>query len=105
MPDGQRVPPGAPDEAAEQEASLAEEAAPEISGPPDGPPGGTPRPPGRTPGPPGRTLGPPGGTPRGLDAITGWLAGLRTGPVQAGSCSHAREVPGYRIPDSLCTTS
>jgi hypothetical protein len=60
----------------------------------DGPPGGTPRPPGRTPGP-------PGGTARGLDAITGWLAGLRTGPVQAGSCSHAREVPGYRIPESL----
>jgi hypothetical protein len=33
MPDGQRVPPGAPDEATEQEASLAEEAAPEIPGP------------------------------------------------------------------------
>jgi hypothetical protein len=51
--------------------------------------------------PPGRTPRPPGGMASGLDAIMGWLAGLRTGPVQAGSCSHAREVPGYRIPESL----
>jgi hypothetical protein len=51
--------------------------------------------------PPGRTPGPPGGTVSGLDRITGWLAGLHTGPVQAGSCSHVREVPGYRIPESV----
>jgi hypothetical protein len=64
-------------------------------------PDGTLRPPDGTRWPPGRKPGPPGGVAGGLDGIMGWLAGLRTGPVQAGSCSHAREVPGYRIPESL----
>ena len=33
--------------------------------------------------------------------IAAWLARLKPGPVEAGICTHAREVPGYRIPDSL----
>lgn len=36
-----------------------------------------------------------------LAAVTAWLRSLKTSPVEAGTCSHAREVPGYRIPDSL----
>ena len=36
-----------------------------------------------------------------LAAVTAWLTQLKTGPVEAGTCSHARQVPGYRIPDSL----
>jgi hypothetical protein len=36
-----------------------------------------------------------------LAAVTRWLSQLKTSPVQAGTCTHAREVPGYRIPDSL----
>jgi hypothetical protein len=36
-----------------------------------------------------------------LRGIAGWLAGLRIEPIEAGTCSHAREVPGYRIPESL----
>jgi hypothetical protein len=36
-----------------------------------------------------------------LAAVTAWLSRLKTSPVEAGTCSHAREVPGYRIPDSL----
>jgi hypothetical protein len=31
----------------------------------------------------------------------GWLARLTITPIAAGTCSHAREVPGYRIPDAL----
>lgn len=33
--------------------------------------------------------------------IAAWLARLKPGPIEAGTCTHAREVPGYRIPDSL----
>jgi hypothetical protein len=33
--------------------------------------------------------------------IAAWLARLKPGPVEAGTCTHAREVPGYRIPASL----
>jgi hypothetical protein len=33
--------------------------------------------------------------------IAAWLARLKPGPIEAGACTHAREVPGYRIPDSL----
>jgi hypothetical protein len=69
--------------------------------PPDGPPGGTPRPPGTPPAPPGGTARQPDGTTAWLDAITAWLGGIKTGPVEAGTCSHAREVPGYRLPESL----
>ncbi len=36
-----------------------------------------------------------------LAAITALLTTLKTGPVEAGTCSHTREVPGYRMPDSL----
>jgi hypothetical protein len=36
-----------------------------------------------------------------LAAVTAWLQKLKTGPIQAGDCTHARHVPGYRIPDSL----
>jgi len=36
-----------------------------------------------------------------LAAVAAWLSRLKTGPIQAGDCSHAREVPGYRIPESL----
>ena len=61
-------------------------------------------PPGETPGP-GR-LSSPSKTPAPNmagcpDRIIAWLTGMRTGPVQAGTCSHAREVTGYRIPESL----
>jgi hypothetical protein len=33
--------------------------------------------------------------------IAAWLARLKPGPIEAGTCTHAREVPGYRIPASL----
>jgi hypothetical protein len=61
-------------------------------------------PPRETPGP-GR-LSSPSKTPAPNmagrpDRIIAWLTGMRTGPVQAGTCSHAREVTGYRIPESL----
>lgn len=36
-----------------------------------------------------------------LERMAEWLAGLKMGPIEVGTCSHAREVPGYRIPDSL----
>jgi len=41
--------------------------------------------------------------PRATDTagMAAWLARLKPGPVQSGTCTHAREVPGYRIPDSL----
>jgi hypothetical protein len=39
--------------------------------------------------------------PTDLAAITAWLTAFKTGPVEAGTCSHTREVPGYRMPDSL----
>jgi hypothetical protein len=32
---------------------------------------------------------------------TGWLEQLKLTRIEAVTCSHAREVPGYRIPDSL----
>lgn len=35
------------------------------------------------------------------ERMAAWLASLKVGPIEAGTCSHAREVPGYRIPDSL----
>jgi hypothetical protein len=35
------------------------------------------------------------------ERLAAWLARLKIGPVEAGTCSHAREVPGYRIPRSL----
>jgi hypothetical protein len=38
------------------------------------------------------------GDPAGLAA---WLARLKVEPIEAGTCSHAREVPGYRIPARL----
>ncbi len=30
-----------------------------------------------------------------------WLAAVRISPIESGTCTHAREVTGYRIPDSL----
>jgi hypothetical protein len=33
--------------------------------------------------------------------LAAWLARLKVGPIEAGTCTHAREVPGYRIPESL----
>ena len=52
-----------------------------------------------------RATGPPGApratVPPELGGVAGWLAGLRIEPIEAGTCSHAREVPGYRIPESL----
>jgi hypothetical protein len=30
-----------------------------------------------------------------------WLTTLKITPIETGTCSHAREVPGYRIPGSL----
>jgi hypothetical protein len=33
--------------------------------------------------------------------LAAWLARLKITPIQAGTCTHAREVPGYRIPQSL----
>jgi hypothetical protein len=36
--------------------------------------------------------------PAGLAA---WLARLKIEPIQAGTCTHARQVPGYRIPATL----
>jgi hypothetical protein len=33
--------------------------------------------------------------------LAAWLARLKITPIQAGTCTHAREVPGYRIPKSL----
>jgi hypothetical protein len=41
---------------------------------------------------------PPRSDPAGLAA---WLARLKIEPIEAGTCTHARQVPGYRIPDSL----
>lgn len=42
---------------------------------------------------------PPGGADS--DRIADWLASLKIGRMEAGVCSHAREVPRYRIPGSL----
>jgi hypothetical protein len=33
--------------------------------------------------------------------LASWLARLKIRPIEAGTCTHAREVPGYRIPASL----
>ena len=33
--------------------------------------------------------------------LAAWLARLKIQPIQAGDCTHAREVPGYRPPRSL----
>jgi hypothetical protein len=33
--------------------------------------------------------------------LAAWLARLKITPIQAGDCTHAREVPGYRPPQSL----
>ncbi|HEY2575805.1 MAG TPA: DUF222 domain-containing protein [Streptosporangiaceae bacterium] len=33
--------------------------------------------------------------------LAAWLARLKIRPIEAGTCTHAREVPGYRIPESL----
>lgn len=38
---------------------------------------------------------------RPAESPPGWLAGLQIEPIEAGTCGHAREVPGYRIPESL----
>ena len=47
-------------------------------------------------------LRPPAAAPGHRPArISAWLARLKPGPIEAGTCTHAREVPGYRIPDSL----
>jgi hypothetical protein len=45
-----------------------------------------------------RTPPPPRDDTAGLAA---WLARLKIAPIEAGTCTHARQVPGYRIPDSL----
>jgi Domain of unknown function (DUF222) len=34
-------------------------------------------------------------------ALARWLAQLKIEPIEAGTCTHAREVPGYRIPERL----
>jgi Domain of unknown function (DUF222) len=39
--------------------------------------------------------------PADTQRLAEWLARLKIGPIQAGECTHARAVPGYRIPDSL----
>jgi hypothetical protein len=35
------------------------------------------------------------------ERLAEWLARLKISPIQAGDCTHAREVPGYRPPRSL----
>ena len=77
--------------------------------PPDSPaPPGSPGTsgPAATSGPPGsywtrlRPTGPPGSTgPPG--PITEWLGRLRPVYLEAGTCTHQREAPGYRPPPSL----
>ena len=89
-------------------------APPRSTGPP-----GPPRPPG-PPGPP-RSTGPPRSSrpprssgpagsagparsarsPGPAGPITDWLARLRPVYLQAGTCTHEREAPGYRLPPSL----
>ena len=39
--------------------------------------------------------------PDDTQRLAEWLARLKTGPIQAGQCTHARAVPGYRIPATL----
>ena len=39
--------------------------------------------------------------PTDTGRLAEWLARLKIGPIQAGECTHARAVPGYRIPGSL----
>jgi Domain of unknown function (DUF222) len=39
--------------------------------------------------------------PGDIQRLAEWLARLKTGPIQAGECTHARAVPGYRIPATL----
>jgi Domain of unknown function (DUF222) len=39
--------------------------------------------------------------PADTQRLAAWLARLKVGPIQAGECTHARAVPGYRIPASL----
>jgi hypothetical protein len=39
--------------------------------------------------------------PTDTQRLAEWLARLKIGPIQGGDCTHARAVPGYRIPDSL----
>jgi hypothetical protein len=39
-----------------------------------------------------------------LLTLAAGLARLKPGPIEAGTCTHAREVPGYRIPDSRTTS-
>jgi hypothetical protein len=40
--------------------------------------------------------------PRGSPADrAGWLGQMTITRIESGTCTHAREVPGYRIPDSL----
>jgi hypothetical protein len=47
-------------------------------------------------------LRPPPPAPRADTArLAAWLARLKITPIQAGACTHAREVAGYRIPDTL----
>jgi len=41
------------------------------------------------------------GNPARLGDKTHWLAHVRISPIEAGVCTHAREVAGYRIPASL----
>jgi hypothetical protein len=39
--------------------------------------------------------------PDDIQRLAAWLARLKIGPIQAGECTHARAVPGYRIPATL----
>jgi len=39
--------------------------------------------------------------PDDTQRLAEWLARLKIGPIQAGDCTHARAVPGYRIPATL----
>ncbi|HEV2452325.1 MAG TPA: DUF222 domain-containing protein [Streptosporangiaceae bacterium] len=57
------------------------------------------RPPPAGPGGPLHPPGPPGSRRPG--DMASWLGQLKLSRIEAVTCSHAREVPGYRIPDSL----
>jgi hypothetical protein len=66
------------------------------------------RPPGTGPpgtGPPGSRppgAGPPGSSPPGsVSDQLAWLASITITPIATGTCSHERESPGYRPPESL----
>ena len=95
-----KAPPGKPDGPTDERDGPPGEPEEPPDGP-EGPPSGIPGPPDGTPRPPGRSPGPAGGMAVRADAILRWLGRMKVGPVEAGNCSHAREVPGYRMPESL----